>query len=115
MGLTIGSGRKGRMSGDVRSLLNNYATKKYVEERVGLGGGNCGKTVLTEAGREEGVWRSRERFTASSSVVFINGVRYWGDGDDYSEILVDDGVAQGIAIDGLSKDDEVYVLASVTE
>ena len=48
-------------------------------------------------------------------MVFINGVRYWGDGDDYSEILVDDGVAQGIAIDGLSKDDEVYVLASVTE
>ena len=59
--------------------------------------------------------RATLSFTASSSVVFINGVRYWGDGDDYSEMLVDDGVAQGIAIDGLSKDDEVYVLASVTE
>ena len=62
MGLTIGSGRKVRMSGDVRSLLNNYATKKYVDERVGAAGGGaggCGKSVLTEAGREEGVWRSR--------------------------------------------------------
>ena len=48
-------------------------------------------------------------------MVFINGVRYWGDGDDYNEIIVDDGVARGIEMEGLSKDDEVYVLADITE
>ena len=111
MGLNIGSGRKGRMSGDVRSLLNNYATKKYVDERVGAAGG---KSVLTEDSRAAGLWRSRERFVSGSSVVFVNGVRYWGDGDDYNEIIVDDGVARGIEMEGLSKDDEVYVLADIT-
>ena len=112
MGLNIGSGRKGRMSGNVKALLNNYATKKYVDERVGAAGG---KSVLTEASRASGEWRSRERFKEASSVVFINGVRYWGGGDDYDEIVVSEGVAQGIAMDGLSKDDEVYVLADITE
>lgn len=118
MGLNIGSGRKGRMSGNVKALLNNYATKKYVDERVGAGGGGaggCGKAVLTEASRASGEWRSRERFKEASSVVFINGVRYWGGGDDYDEIVVSEGVAQGIAMGGLSKDDEVYVLADITE
>ena len=111
MGLNIGSGRKGRISGDVRALLNNYATKRYVDERVGAAGG---KSVLTEESRDGGEWRSREKFVAGSSVVFINGVRYWGGGDDYEEIVVGEGECQGMAIDGLSKDDEVYVLADIT-
>lgn len=75
------------------------------------------KVMLTEDYRTTTEWYSREKFNLGTSVVFINGIRYWIDEDDYSEIKDENNQGIGFRLNEgeLSNDDEIYVKADIID